>query len=443
MLKRIAIIAVLTGIGQLISVFSIKFTSQLVSPEKLSSVAHIDALASFLLSIIALGLQTSAMRNIALTKEWKEEYNITQTARFTLGLILFTLGSLFFIRWEYSFFFLAPLFALSGDYALYAIGKPVAGAAIACLRLAIPYSCMLLAAYFKPGIVNYVFIVSWGLVYLLTNTIISHVLKVRSFFVPRWRSLKLYLRSLPLGIVSLSFYFLGLGLILIVPYFYPLVVETVAFIGLKFYVIYKGVLRIIHQAFFKEMTNDNWCLKIDQLSIVIALLYLSSALFFPESFITFFFGKQYVPEKYFFLLLAISAVIYSFLLSAATRALMDAQDKAYAIITAMAALIAIFSVIILSFLNMKPISIGISIIIGEIALLMGLIRISSSKNLLFPRLLFLSANLLLLIIPYLFVLFLKDDLITYVIAMLTLSFALFLNTLKKIGFSHLDDTIGA
>ncbi len=132
MLKRIALIAVLTGLGQIIAIFSIKLTSKLVSAESLSSIAHIDALLSLLLSVIALGLQPSAMRNIALTKEWKEEYNTTQTARFTLGIILFTLGSFLFVRWEYSFFFLAPLFALSGDYALYAVGKPITGAAIAC-----------------------------------------------------------------------------------------------------------------------------------------------------------------------------------------------------------------------------------------------------------------------------------------------------------------------
>ncbi len=442
MLKRIALIAVLTGIGHLISVFSIKFTSQLVSSEKLSSVAHIDALVSFLLSIIALGLQLSAMRNIALTKEWKEEYSITQTARLTLGLIVFILGALFFIKWEYSFFFLAPLFALSGDYALYAIGKPATGAAIACLRLAIPYSCMLLAAYFQPEIVNYIFILSWIFVYLLTNTIISRVLKVKSFYIPRWRSLKLYLHSLPLGIVSISSYFLGLGLILIVPYFYPLIVETVAFIGLKFYVIYKGVLRIIHQAFFKEMIDDTWCLKIDQLSMLIALLYLSSALFFPGSFITFFFGKQYVSEKYFFLLLGISAVIYSFLSSSGTRALLDMKDKPITIITAMAAIITIFSVIILSYINIKPISIALSIIIGELVLLVGLRKISSVKNLVYPRLLFLFTNLSLLVIPFLFVSFWKDDLNTYIISMLALISALFLTNFKKFRFTHPDDTIG-
>jgi O-antigen/teichoic acid export membrane protein len=434
MLKRIAVIAVLTGIGQLISVFSIKYTSQLVSPAKLSSIAHIDALVSFLLSIVALGLQLSAMRNIALKKEWKEEYGATQTARLTLGLIVFIFGSLFFIKWEYGFFFLAPLFAISGDYALYAIGKPVTGAAIACLRLAFPYSAMLLAAYFQPDIVNYVFIGSWAAVYLLTNVIIAHVLNVKSLYLPKWHSLRLYLRSLPLGIVSLSSYFLGLGLILIVPYFYPLTVETIAFVGLKFYVIYKGVLRIAHQAFFKEMMDDKWCLKIDQLSMLIALLYLSSALFFPDSFITFFFGKQYISEKYFFLLLGISAVIYSFLSSTGTRAILDKKDKPVSIITATASFITIFFTIIISYFSNNPISISVSIVIGELALMLGLAKISSIKNLVIPRLIFLLLNFFLLIIPCLFVLFFKDDLVTYIIGMLALSIALFLINFRKFTF---------
>ncbi len=440
MLKRIVFIAVLTGIGQIIAIFSIKFTSVLVSPQKLSSIAHIDALLSLLLSIIALGLQSSAMRNIALTTKWKEEYNTTQTARFTLGLILFTLGTFLFVRWEYSFFFLAPLFAMSGDYALYAIGKPVTGAAIACLRLAIPYGFMLIAARFKPEIVSYVFILSWAFVYLVTNTIISRALQVKSFYAPEWRSLKLYLQSLPLGIVSVSFYFLGIGVILIIPYFYPLAVETVAFIALKFYVLFKGVLRIIHQAFFKEMINDSWCLKIDQLSILIALLYLSSTLFFPNSFITFFSGKQYVGEKYFFLLLGISAVVYSMLLSCTTRALLDVKDRPYTIITAIAALITIISVIVLSYFNMALISIGVSILVGEIFLLLGLRKISTIKNLMLPRLFFLFTNSLLLLIPYLSALFFKDDFVTYIISLITLSLALFFVNLKKIRLSPVANT---
>jgi lysylphosphatidylglycerol synthetase-like protein (DUF2156 family) len=236
--------------------------------------------------------------------------------------------------------------------------------------------------------------------------------------------------------VSLSSYFLGLGLILIVPYFYPLIVETVAFIGLKFYVIYKGVLRIIHQAFFKEMIDDSWCLKIDQLSMLIALLYLSSVLFFPESFITLFFGKQYMSEKYFFLLLGISAVIYSFLSSTGTRAILDKKDVPITIITALAAFATIFSVIILSYFNIKTISISASIIIGEIALLLGLAKISSIKNLVYPRLMFLFIHFSLLIIPYLFVFFFKDDIATYVISVLALSLVLFLINLKRFRFSR-------
>ncbi|HYC29628.1 MAG TPA: hypothetical protein VEB42_12440, partial [Chitinophagaceae bacterium] len=88
MLKRIAIVAFFTGSGQLLSVFVLKFLSEHSSIAQLRAIAEIDSLVFFIMNVIALGLQSAAMRNLALMPEWKQEYYNTQSARITLGILL-------------------------------------------------------------------------------------------------------------------------------------------------------------------------------------------------------------------------------------------------------------------------------------------------------------------------------------------------------------------
>jgi hypothetical protein len=424
MLNRIFIIAFLTGIGQILSVFVIKSFPYFFSDSEIASIAQIDALIFFMVNVIALGLQSSAMRNIAVSKDWKSEFQQTQSARLSLSFILFSFGLLFFFKWEYSIFFLAPLFAYSGDYALYARGKPVKGALFACIRLIVPYILILIAGYLYPNLAIYIFITGWILVYTVTNHLIIKTLKASTSIKFYWIDLKLYVQSLQLGIVSLAFYFLGTGLILITPFFYSPFVQAAVFIGLKLYMVFKGILRIIHQAFFKEMIYDEWCLKIDKFSILIALLYSGSFVFFPKSFITFFFGKQYLSEESFFWFLAIASLVYSFVLSSATRALLDKMDTKYSVVCLIAASTAILSTMALSFFKPDALNIGISVLLGEIIFCVGLIKISKIKELFKTRVAFFISNSLLLIIPLFSRIFFHDILKYFILSVIIFGIAL-------------------
>lgn len=172
MIKRVGFIAALTGIGQLVSIFAIKYASQRLPIEKMNSLAQIEALIMLLLNLIALGLQSSAMRNIAIEKEWQAEFQRTQSARLMLAIFIALMGFLAFIKWEYCIFFFAPVLALSGDYALYAIGQPVKGAIMGCLRLIIPYSLLLLTTYLTPGMAIY-FLLYHGQAFISSQTRLS------------------------------------------------------------------------------------------------------------------------------------------------------------------------------------------------------------------------------------------------------------------------------
>ena len=215
-------------------VFVLKFISHNNSQEQVRAIALIDSLVLFLINAIALGLQPATMRNIALIKEWKEEYNETQSARLALSLILASFSFLAFFNIYYLAFLAAPLFAMSGDYALYGRGHPVAGAIIAALRTILLFSLLIIFAVSLPESIAWAYLGGLFISYLMTNGLISKYLGTPFFSIPRWHNLKLYISTLPLGLVSLGLYFIGMGIIIFAPYFYPSPVIAIAFVGLKF-----------------------------------------------------------------------------------------------------------------------------------------------------------------------------------------------------------------
>lgn len=219
----------------------------------------------------------------------------------------------------------------------------------------------------------------------------------------------LYLNSLPLGVVNLSIYFLGLGLLLIVPWFYDNRVVAVAFVGLKVYVIYKGVLRIVHQAFLKDMIRDSVQLQVDQLSILLGITFAGSAIIFPASFTNLLFGTKYAGDLLFFRLMALAAFIYSLFLSMSTNVLLQRKDKKYAAISAAAVLVTMLAVMALSAIRPKADSLGISLCVGETFWMTGLLWVSANKEIVRKRVLFLLPNLALLVVPVSCRLFLGDS----------------------------------
>lgn len=399
MLKRIAIVAFFTGSGQLLSIFVIKYISQHSTVNQLRAIAEIDSLVLFIMNIIALGLTSAAMRDLALSPNWEKDYRETQGARITLGIFLMAAALLAFANNYYVLFLIAPILAWSGDYALYARGFPVVGSIIAFTRVFFPYLAMLLAAIYQPGNLAAAYIISLVVVYVITNAYISYFLKTSFLVRPSFKNLRLYVNSLPLGLASLSQYFLGLGLVLIAPYLYTKEVIATAFVGLKFYVLYKGVLRILHQAFLKEMQSEIICLKVDQLSIIAGLSLLGSVTIFPHSFISFFFGSRYLEDSLFFTILGIDAFIYCIFLSFATRALFLKADIKYTRVTIFAFIVTIISMIILSKLTSGPVGIAVGLGIGEFTWALGLISLMPSKEQVLSRLRFIAGLLPVFLIP--------------------------------------------
>lgn len=428
----------ITGAGYLFATFSLKYISSHCAPEQMSALASIDAYFQLIVNIISMGLQASAIRHIATSSDWKKEYERTQIARITMGLLILLPICISFSKPDFSVFILAPLVASSGDYALYARGYPIYGSWIAFFRTSIPFICSLAFVASASNTLTLPYLIGLLLTYVITNFSISISLGVKSFFAPKLRSLKLYLQTLSLSVINLSFYFLGLGLLIPATYLYNSENISIAFIALKFYVIYKGVLRIIHQAFVKDMINNETCLKIDQLSFLFGIVFLGSILFFPVSFITLFFGEQFVVHKNFFIIISMAAVSYSLFLSMATKAVLDKKETTLTKLSLSSSLITLLLLFLLPIFNYKDLGIAFSLLSGELILSFGLALLFLERHEIFERIRHYGTSTIFIVIFAAGKIFFHDNFSSYFIS-LTIFAALFMllnyNKFKEIKTS--------
>lgn len=380
MFKRLVIVFILTGLGHVISIFALKFASENLNPDEFGNIAEIDTHLQFILSLIALGLQSKSIRDIAISDNWKNDFYKSQTARITLSLFIAFISIIAFKDFNYIIYSITPLLALNGDYALYARGFPIMGSLSAFLRTAIPLSALFISTVFYKEYTFIIYLISLFFVYFITNYIIANYLKVQLFFSPKITSLQEYLNSIPIGIITLGYYFLGLGLLIIANFFYSNSDVNVIFMLLKLYVIYKGVLRIIQQSFINELKHESNCLKIDKLSMICGLIFLSSTFTFPQSFINLFLGSKLNQNELALKIIGVSAFIYSIFTSMTTKALLNKHDYklTYAIIIAV--LGSFFTLIILSFIMNNINSIALSLLIGEILFAITLAKFFVNKN---------------------------------------------------------------
>ncbi len=407
MFKRLSQIAFLTGAAHVFTLVVLKFLSKNTSAATLTSIGEIDSIFQLLISILGFGLQLSAVRHIAMEKNWKPFYYQAQRARITLGLFMIAIALLaprYPACWLFVF---APVFALSGDYALYGRGQPVKAALWAFCRTFFPSFLLIVFVFINKNYLSATYILSTISVFGLTGFVISRQLQCKYLISPVLSSLKLYLRNISLGIATVVMYILGLGLMFVASFFYDEQVLAVSYLGLKLYVIFKGIMRIINQSFVKEMIHDEMTLKADELSILVGSSFLGASLIFPKSMIAIFFGLQYTVFTGFIILVGSSALVMCIFMSFHTRSLFKKKDKLYAQYAAVAALTAIITVVALSFWRQTPFNIGLGLLAGELIFAAGLVYINKDAAIL-SRVRFLLRSLICLVLPLIIRYFMGD-----------------------------------
>lgn len=434
MIKRLLLIAIILGLGQVFMIFSLKIISQILSAETFSLFGQIEAKFQLLIIIMAAGILSDAIRKIAQTTEWKPGYLQYQSARFFWSLLLCPLAFLFFLDKSFLIFLIAPIIALSGEYAFYGVGKPVLGALISLIRILIPYGVSLVVASFIPHYFLEVFILLLFLTYFLTGFMIARLLNTPFIISPSIKAFRLYLTSLNLGFVNILLYVQGLGMMIFIPllFFENFQVISVAFIGLKFYTIFKSIIRIIHQAFVREMIHLDQCFIIDKLSMIIGFIFLAAILIFPVSTITLLFGNKFMYAVPFFQMMALSCLVFSFCFSLATNAVLVHFDRKLLLICIISALLCISALFIFSWLLAPMYVLGYALLIGDVSLSIGLLYLYHPQNMLKERIYFLIQNGLVFLVPLLLKFFFFSDSLTgLLICLFCYSFILFILNLKE------------
>lgn len=399
MVKRLLIIGSLTGAAHISTVFVLKRLTGYVPLTSVRMIGELDSVFNFIISVLAAGLLMTSVRDIAISENWRERYQQAQQARFTLSIFLCLPAMFGFFTPQYFFLVSAPIFALNGDYALYGKGQPVAASMLAFLRVFIPASAMFICSFYRPSEVITAFAAGTIIMYFISGIIISRMLKTPYVFMPALNSLKLYMKSLYLGIVSFGYYFLGLGMIFLTGFLFPETVVALTYIALKIYVIYKGILRIVLQSFISEMVDDEVCKKVDHLTTISGIALLVSTTVFPNGFLNLLVDKKIGGEFDWIFLIGITGFLISPFISLTTKAMLEKKDRAYAILTFIAIGLSFIVCLVLSFFNKSEKTMLISLGIGELVSIAGLIIILKKTSIIPERLLFIAKNLPLLIIP--------------------------------------------
>jgi hypothetical protein len=430
MLKRLALVALFTGSAQLATLLALKYLAGSIDAGELKSLGEVDSLINLIINVIGLGLLMSSVRNIAISSDWGREIDISQSARLTLSILLMPLAIWGLYNHNYLIFLFAPVFALQADYALYGRSYPVLAAIISFIRVLVPYLGILIAFRFYPRWNVAAFSVFSVLIYFIAGVFIARFFKRPYLPRPSLKSLHLYVKSLSLGVVSLSYYFIGLGLITFAVYFYHDSTIAIAYIGCKIYMIFKGVLRMINQSFIKEMTDRAVQLKVDQLAGLAGFLFFAGVFFFPNSFIRLLLNKTLDFDKNMLVILAAAGLVSAVFTSYTTQAILEKKDRSYAVIAVIASLSAIGCCILFSFFSQSPTGIFLGIFIGELVSVAGLLKIAGYPHALEQRLLASGKYILLLAFPFLAKMGAGDTYIGF-ISGLGLMSAVFLATFYK------------
>lgn len=369
MFNRILVVAFLTGLGHLINLLILKFLSTSIPKGLVAKIGEIDSFILLLVSLLGFGLQLSATRKLAILDDWKQEYYDTQSARLMLSILLMLFAFTGYFVFQNILFLAAPIFALNGDYALYGRGLPKMGAFVSFLRVAIPAVSLLLSAIYFPEFLIESYAISLILSYFIAGKIVAATLNVNYYVKPRFESLKKFINHLDIGFASVAYIFLGLGLINVVSYFYSDEVTAIAYLFLKFHVIFKGVRQILVQSFYKELIEIATSLKVDFIAIVAGLFYFILMAFYNDILSTVVFNQSFATYSKTFILLGLAGFVSSFTTSSGARLLLLKRDSVYSINLIIASGITItLSVILYYVFGNQPFLIALSILIGEITL---------------------------------------------------------------------------
>lgn len=403
MFKKLSIVALFTGVSQLIALVAIGFAARVFDASIIGRIGTIESSVLLIISIISFGLQLATNRNIAIHKNWLLYFEQGQKASVTMSVLLLPAGCLYWFTGDmpYLLFFISPIIALNGDYALYGRGFSEYGSGISLFRVLIPSTTLIICSmvhsqhivsFYTVGMISGIFMAGY---------LSSLKLNTRYFFFPKIQSLKYYFDSFKLGLGSVSLTIMGSGLILISNHFYELNEVGEAYLVIKLFIIYKGVRRIIIQTFFSELKESSNALFVDRLNIIIGMFGGAIFIFFPTLVINVFYGEPScgLTGLATVVKLAGIAILFSSMTSVAeTIVMLKKMDTAYFVSTISSMTVAVLTLTVSSIFLHSSTGILLGVVVGEVSLFLFLIFFLGFYDFFYQRFMIFFKNATILII---------------------------------------------
>ncbi|MTI37999.1 hypothetical protein [Fulvivirga lutimaris] len=375
MLKRVFWIALYTGSAQILSLLAVNVVLRNLGEESSGYMGIVDSYILLMATIISFGIQLSVNRNVAKTKGWRSNYQLAQSSRITLGLILLSFGIVSLLyKWEVSKLILifAPLVALNGDYALYGKGEPIIAARLSLIRVALPNLAIIITSYWLADLSIYFYIIFAAIGLLNSGFWAARINQTDYLHPPRKSFYKFYSKYAKVGIFQLSYALMITGVLAFAKNFYTIATIGLIYGLLKYFEVFKGVIRIIVQAFFRELKHEGINLKVDKAAILLGAGVLIPTIIYPNTTLAILYGDTYSRIELMLSFFGVAMFISSVKASADMKLLMLKKDNIN-LYTYLIAILVTYSVAVLfSYTKLAPFGVAVGIILGEMILLIGL-----------------------------------------------------------------------
>lgn len=375
MLKRVFWVALYTGSAQILSLLAVNVVLRNLGEESSGYMGIVDSYILIMATIISFGIQLSVNRNVAKTRGWRSNYQLAQSSRITLGLILLAFGIMSLsYKWEVSKLILifAPLVALNGDYTLYGKGQPIIAARLSLVRVALPNLAIIISSYWLGELSIYFYMIFAAIGLLNSGFWAAKINHTNYIYPPRKSFYKFYSKYAKVGIFQLSYALMLTGILAFAKNFYSIAAIGLIYGILKYFEVFKGVLRIVVQAFFRELKHEGINLKIDKASILLGVGAVIPTIIFPTTTLALLYEEKYIDIELILPIFGMAMLISSIKASADMKLLMLKKDNINLYTYLIAIIITYTTVILLSFTEWAPYGVAMGIVIGEIVLLIGL-----------------------------------------------------------------------
>lgn len=375
MLKRVFWIALYTGSAQILSLLAVNVVLRNLGEESSGYMGIVDSYILLMATIISFGIQLSVNRNVAKTKGWRSNYQLAQSSRFTLGLILLAFGLVSLLyKWEVSKIILvfAPLVALNGDYTLYGKGEPIIAARLSLIRVALPNLAIIISSHWLGDLSIYFYIIFAAIGLLNSGFWAARINQTDYVYAPRKSFYKFYSKYAKVGIFQLSYALMITGILAFAKNFYSIATIGLIYGILKYFEVFKGVIRIIVQAFFRELKHDGINLKVDKASILLGTGVVIPTIIYPNTTLALLYGETYNHIELILPIFGLAMFISSVKASADMKLLMLKKDNVNLYTYLSAIFVTYTAAILLSFTELAPFGVAVGIVLGEIILLIGL-----------------------------------------------------------------------